>query len=170
MVNTLPEMLKVRNSMYFYKGKGIYVQASDKALEEVPEKAKTYIWKSGKNSFKYEALDTNCCILYSQLKDRYTIEQTSVVEEIAGYKAKKVILFDQVNNIQYLVWYTSKIKGGLSPIGVLPVKGFVLRLKNENIVYEVKSVEEMDLDGEQFEVSEDYLKFSEKAFRRGYIP
>ncbi|UTW61124.1 hypothetical protein KFE98_14005 [bacterium SCSIO 12741] len=110
LVNTLPEMLKVKNSMYFYKGKGIYVQFSDQTLDSIEEKGKTYIWKSGSNSYKYEAMDTNCCILYSNLKDRYTIESTSVVEEIAGYKAKKVILKDLVNNIEYLVWYTPRLR------------------------------------------------------------
>lgn len=158
------------NRMYIYKEKAVYVSLdSTKTWKDYQQNEKSVFWRKGKTSYKYEFKDTNCCIMYSSMKNRYRYESTVVIEKIIGRTTKKVIVYDDVNNKSYLVWADHTIGAAISPIGFMNVGGLVLRLRNENVVYEVQKISTIKIDEGFFDVDTEKYKFSEKAFRKGII-
>jgi len=165
-----PEPMVVFNRMYIYNNRAVYVAYdTTKTWKDYTIKDKTTIWKKGKTSYKHEYKDSTCCIMYSAMKKRYRWEGTTVEEVIAGRKTKKVIIYDDVNHKTYYVWIDPLIKTSISPIGFLPVSGLIMRLRNENIVYEVIGRRVLSIPETFFDVDEEKYRFSEKAFRTGFI-
>ena len=165
-----PEPMVVFNRMFIYGNRAVYVVYDiTKTWKDYSVKDKTTIWKKGKTSYKHEYKDSTCCIVYSAMKKRYRWESTVVEEVIAGRKTKKIIIYDDVNRKTYYVWVDLMVSASVSPIGFLPVNGLIMRLRNENIVYEVISRKVVSIPESFFEVNEKKYKFSEKAFRDGVI-
>lgn len=165
-----PEPMVVYNRMYIYDDRAVYTTYdTTKVWSDYLHNEKTLIWKKGKTSYKYEYKDSNCCIMYSAMKKRYRWEGTSVVETIAGRDTKKVIIYDDVNHKTYYAWIDPLIKTSISPMGYLPVNGLIMRLRNENVVYEVIGRRVLSIPESFFEVDEEKYQFSEKAFRTGFI-
>ncbi|MGB0402596.1 MAG: hypothetical protein ACPGEG_00775 [Salibacteraceae bacterium] len=158
------------NRMYIYNERAVYVSLdSSKTWKDYQQNEKSIFWRKGKTSYKYEYKDTNCCIMYSSMKNRYRYESTVVVEKIIGRNTKKVMVYDDVNNKNYLVWADHSIGAAISPIGFMNVGGLVMRLRNENVVYEVRAISKISVDESFFDIDTEKYKFSEKAFRKGII-
>jgi hypothetical protein len=166
----LPPSIIVYNTMFIFNNKAVYVTSdSTKKWSDYKPKEKSLLWRKGKTSYRYEFKDSNCCVLYSNLKERYRQENTSIEETIAGKKTKKEIIYDDVNNRMYLVWVDPNLPVGVSPLGFMPVSGLVMRLRNENMVYEVVSVNNVQVQETFFETKSDGYQFKEKAFRTGIV-
>lgn len=165
-----PLFLEVTNRMYFRNGVGVYTDITDRDLSELKETEQNVIWKKGKWGYKYESKDTNCCVLYSNMKTRYEVEPTKLSAKIAGYNCQKVLVYDRVNKKNFLVWYSPQLKGGISPMDYFPVGGMVLKLESDRVTYLATKVFLQEFDKDFFRVPENKLQFSEKAFRSGYIP
>ena len=157
--------------MYFMDKVGLYVhQSSDNELAQIAPSKKMLFWKKGKYAYKHEFKDSNCCLLYSNLKTRYSIEHTKLHEVILGYACHKVLIYDDVNKENYLAWYTPQLQGGISPIGYLSVPGMVLKLETPRVSYLATEIIPQELNEKEFDIPKSKLKFSEKAFRSGIIP
>ena len=107
--------------------------------------------------------------MYNLIKKRYRWESTVIQEVIAGRKTNKVIIYDDVNRKTFYVWVDPTIKASVSPIGFLPVNGLIMRIRNENVVYEVIGRRTVEVPESFFQVDEEKYRFSEKAFRTGFI-
>ncbi|MBD80909.1 MAG: hypothetical protein CL840_18475 [Crocinitomicaceae bacterium] len=165
-----PKPIVVYNRMYIYNNRAVYVAFdSTKSWNDYGVMDKTTIWKKGKTSYKHEFKDSNCCIMYNEMKKRYRWESTVIEEVIAGRKTNKVIIYDDVNGKIFYVWVDPLVKTSVSPIGFLPVNGLVMRLRNENVVYEVIGRKVVEVPESYFSVDEEKYRFSEKAFRTGFI-
>ena len=165
------QFIEANNRTYFNNKVGLTVSGEgNENLKELKETEKMLIWRKGKNSYKHEAKDSNCCLLYSNLKDRYKVESTKLTEMILGHNCHKVLIYDEVNKENYRVWFTHRVKGGISPIGYLPLPGMVLKLESDRVTYQATQILFKELASEYFDVPSQKLKFSEKAFRSGFIP
>lgn len=165
------QFIEAKNRTYFYNKVGLTVSGEGtENLQELKESEKMLIWRKGKNSYKHEAKDSNCCLLYSNMKDRYKVETTKLTEMILGHNCHKVLIYDEVNKENYRVWFTHSIKGGMSPIGYLPLPGMVLKLESDRVSYKATKIESKVIASDFFNVPSQKLKFSEKAFRSGFIP
>lgn len=165
-----PKSIVAFNRLYIYGHKAVYVALdSTKKWSDYTAEQKSFMWSKGKTSYRYEKKDSNCCVLYSELKKRYRTESTVIQENILGRHAKKVIVYDDVNQLTYLVWDAPTLAVPVSPLGFMPVSGLVMRLRNENVVYEAVKISYQNIPESFFETKEGSYQFSEKAFRAGVV-
>lgn len=162
----------IQYTMYLFTDErtGLLVNTPDTGVAlGLPVGQRTLMYRRGNKGYKYEPVDSECCIVYKELKGRYKIEKTRIRERFAGFECQKVLVHDQISEEHFAVWYTQALKGSFSPLGIFPLNGVVLKIMSDKLHAEASSVEKMKLPERLFD-RQNALELPESAFRKSYIP